>query len=113
MSDHYYDPTDRKHTADYKKHTPDILDAFDKFDSAVFAPEGRALELKIRELMAVAVAVTTQCVYCIDFHTGAAKKAGASDAELAEAIWVSTAIRAGGGFAHGRMAFKLSGDHEH
>ena len=30
----------------------------------------------------------------------------------AEAAWVATAIRAGGGFAHGRLAFKLSGIHD-
>jgi AhpD family alkylhydroperoxidase len=112
--DHYFDRgEDGKHTADYKKHTPDILEAFDKFDEAVFASEGREIPLKFRELMAVAVGITTQCVYCIDWHSRQAKKAGASDTELAEAAWVATAIRAGGGFAHGRLAFKFAGPHEH
>lgn len=108
------DPAEEsRHTVDYKKHTPDILEAFDAFDNAVFAKEGRELPLATRELMAVAVSVTTQCVYCINWHSQAAIKAGATQAQLAEAIWVATAIRAGGGFAHGRLAFKLSGPHEH
>ena len=57
----------------------------------------------------VAVTLTTQCPYCIDSHSKRAAAAGASEAELAEAAWVATAIRAGGGFAHGRLGFKLSG----
>jgi len=113
MSDYYDRAEDRKHTADYKKHTPDILKAFTEFDDLVFAKEGREIPLKYRELMALAVGVTTQCVYCIDAHSQAAVAAGASEGELAEAAWVATAIRAGGGYAHGRLAFKLSGPHEH
>ncbi len=79
----------------------------------MFAPEGREIPLKYRELIALAVAVTTQCPYCIDSHSQNAVKAGASTTELAEAAWVATAIRAGGGFAHGRLAFKLAGPHTH
>ncbi len=103
---------DRQYVKVYKEQTPDILAAFTGFDAAVFAPEGRAIPLKYRELIAVAVAVTTQCVYCIDSHSKRAVAAGASTAELAEASWVATAIRAGGGFAHGRLAFKLAGPSE-
>jgi AhpD family alkylhydroperoxidase len=113
MSDSYYDPSDRAHNADYKTHTPDVLAAWVAFDATVFAAEGREIPVKYRQLMALAVALTTQCVYCIESHTQAAVKAGASQTELAETSWVATAIRAGGGFAHGRLAFKLSGEHEH
>lgn len=112
MSDFYDREGDRRYTRVYKEQTPDILAAFNGFDSAVFATEGRELALKHRELIAVAVAITTQCVYCIDGHSQRAIAAGATTAELAEAAWVATAIRAGGGFAHGRLAFKLSGEHE-
>ena len=51
--------------------------------------------------MAVAVALTTQCVYCIEFHTQKAKKAGATEQELAETTLVAAALRAGGAVAHG------------
>ncbi len=104
---------DRTYTRVYKGETPDILQAFAAFDDAVFAAEGREIPLKYRELIAVAVGITTQCLYCIDAHSQRAVKAGASQAELAEAAWVATAIRAGGGFAHGRLAFKLAEPHEH
>lgn len=108
---HYYDTTDSEYTSVYKGQTADILARFAAFDDAVFAEEGREIPLKYRELAAVAVALTTQCAYCIDFHVGAAVRAGASEKELAEAAWVATAIRAGGGYAHGRLAFRLA--HEH
>jgi AhpD family alkylhydroperoxidase len=100
---------DKKHTSVYKKETPDILAAFAAFDSAVFAPEGREIPLKYRELIALAVGIATQCAYCIDAHSKNPVKAGSTEAELAEAAWVATAIRAGGGYPHGRLAFKLSG----
>jgi AhpD family alkylhydroperoxidase len=109
MTDYFDRELDRTFTKAYKESTPDILAAFDTFNSAVFAKEGRAISLKNRELMALAVSITTQCVYCIDGHSQAAVAAGASQEEVAEAAWVATAIRAGGGFTHGRLAFKFGG----
>jgi AhpD family alkylhydroperoxidase len=113
MGDYYDSTEDRKYTRVYKEQTPDILKAFDEFDKTVFAEEGREIPLKYRELIALAVSTTTQCVYCIEAHSKGAIAAGASEAELAEAAWVATAIRAGGGFTHGRLAFKLGGVHVH
>jgi AhpD family alkylhydroperoxidase len=113
MSDYFDRDKDKTYTRVYKKTTPDILEKFAAFDAAVFQAEGREIPLKYRELIALAVGITTQCVYCIDAHSQKAVAAGATEGELAEAAWVSTAIRAGGGFAHGRLAFKLSGAHEH
>ncbi|MGO2113059.1 MAG: carboxymuconolactone decarboxylase family protein [Pseudoclavibacter sp.] len=107
MSDYMDREKDASYTKVYKEQTPEMLKGFLAFDGAVFAEEGPAIPLKYRELIAVAVGITTQCVYCIDAHSKRAVKAGASEQELAEAAWVSTAIRAGGGFAHGRLAFKF------
>ncbi|MCM3501164.1 carboxymuconolactone decarboxylase family protein [Microbacterium sp. P26] len=105
---HYTDPSDAQYTKVYKAETPEMLAAFLEFDKAVFAADGPELPLKVRELIAVAVALTTQCSYCIEAHTQNAVKAGATDKEIAETSWVAAAIRAGGGFAHGRMAFKFA-----
>ena len=112
MSDFYDRVADGKYTAKYKEHTPDILKAFGEFDGLVFAKEGREIPLKYRELMACAVAYTTQCPFCIDAHANRAIAAGATEAELAEAGWVATALRAGAGFVQGRMGFKVV-DHKH
>lgn len=61
---------------------PQPTKAFWAFDKAAFAPG--ALDVLTKQLMAVAVALTTQCPYCIALHNKAAREAGASDAQLAE-----------------------------
>jgi AhpD family alkylhydroperoxidase len=59
-----------------------------------------ALSVKVKELIAVGVALTTQCPYCIDIHAKKAKAAGCTDAELAETGLVAAALRAGGAVTH-------------
>src|SRR5947207_9017614 len=53
------------------------------------------LGAKVRELIALAVAVTTHCDGCITVHTGNAIKAGATKEEIAEALGVAVAMNAG------------------
>ena len=79
--------------------TPEAMQAFQAFDKAALA-DG-AIPRKYKELMAVAVALTTQCPYCIEIHTKKAKEAGATEAELAETAMVSAALRAGAAVVHG------------
>ena len=81
---------------------PEIHRAFDEFSRQVFA-DG-ALPGKAKQLIAVAVAHVTQCPYCIDGHTRLARRSGASDQEIMEAIWVAAEMRAGGAFAHSTVA---------
>jgi AhpD family alkylhydroperoxidase len=78
---------------------PAAFQGFVAFDEAAFK-EG-AIPLKYKELMAVAVALTTQCPYCIEIHAKKAKRAGASEQELAETTLVAAALRAGGAMTHG------------
>jgi AhpD family alkylhydroperoxidase len=60
-----------------------------------------AIPRKYKELIAVAVALTTQCPYCIEIHKEEALKAGATEVELTEAMFVAAALRAGGTITHG------------
>src|SRR5260370_29888824 len=62
---------------------PEVMKAFWAFDKLAVA-EG-AIPVKYKELIAVAVALTTQCPHCIEIHNNGARKAGATDAELVEA----------------------------
>lgn len=78
---------------------PEAMKAFWEFDKQAFA--AGALSVKIKELIAIAVATTTQCPYCISIHTKRARENGATDQEIAEAVLVSAAIRAGGAITHG------------
>jgi len=77
---------------------PQVMKAFWAFDKAALA-DG-AIPAKYKELIAVAVALTTQCPYCIDIHSGNARKAGATDTELVEVAMVAAALRAGAAVAH-------------
>jgi AhpD family alkylhydroperoxidase len=81
---------------------PELMKAFWAFDRLAVA-EG-AIPVKYKELIAVAVAVTTQCPYCIEIHTSNARKAGVTDAELTEAAMVAAALRAGGAVTHATHA---------
>lgn len=83
---------------------PDTEAAFQAFSQKVFA-EG-ALPVKVKQLIAVAVAHVTQCPYCIKGHTKAALRHGASQEELMEAIWVAAEMRAGGAYAHSALALE-------
>ena len=77
---------------------PELMRAFWAFDKAAVA-QG-AIPVKYKELIAVAVALTTQCPYCIDIHKNNARRAGATDAELVEAAMVAAALRAGASVTH-------------
>ena len=82
--------------------------AFEAFGKAVFA-EG-ALSAKTKQIIAVAVAHVTQCPYCIRGHTRAALRAGATQQELMEAIWVAAEMRAGGTYAHAALMIDEAGE---
>jgi AhpD family alkylhydroperoxidase len=98
---------DMKNLTQLKKldeNAPDQMKAFWAFDKAAFTA-GSLDELQ-KQLMAVAVALTTQCPYCIEIHVRAARKAGATDPMLAETAAVAAAIRAGGAITHASHLFK-------
>jgi AhpD family alkylhydroperoxidase len=81
---------------------PEAMKAFRVFDKAAVA-DG-AIPKKYKELIAVAVALTTQCPYCIDFHSASARKAGATEAEMVEAAIIVAALRAGAAVTHATHA---------
>ena len=81
---------------------PELMKAFWAFDKAAVA--AGAIPVKYKELIAVAVALTTQCPYCIEIHSDNARRAGATEAELAEAAMVSASLRAGAAVTHATHA---------
>ncbi|MHC2106875.1 MULTISPECIES: carboxymuconolactone decarboxylase family protein [unclassified Methylobacterium] len=83
--------------------SPDLLHAHDKLASA--QPKVPQLDAKTRELIALAVAVTTRCDGCIAFHTDAARKAGATQEEMVEALGVAVALNAGAALVYSARAF--------
>ncbi len=81
---------------------PEINDAWSAFSKAVFS--AGALDEKTKQLIAVAVAHTTQCPYCIRGHSKQAARAGATESEIMEAVWVAAEMRSGGAVAHSTIA---------
>ena len=104
MSHGLYPQSSREFAEKRRQLSPDAEEAFQNFSKAVFA-EG-ALSAKLKQLIAVAVAHTTQCPYCIKGHTRAAMRMGVSEKELMEAVWVAAEMRAGGACAHSILAIE-------
>ncbi|HLR45757.1 MAG TPA: carboxymuconolactone decarboxylase family protein [Deinococcales bacterium] len=77
----------REMAAKRRELAPDTMTAWREFNKAVFA-EG-ALPSVTKQLIAVAVAHTTQCPYCIKGHVKEALRQGATEEQLMEAIWVA------------------------
>ena len=105
MSEHYHDVADLRLLKEMKKLAPAEYDAWAALDGIV--RQDGAIPRKYRELIAIAVACTTQCPYCIEAHAKGAKAAGASREEIVEASLVAAALRAGGGATHGALALKF------
>lgn len=72
---------------------PEASKAFGEMRSAIFRTN--ALDIKSKELIAVASAVLMRCEKCVKIHSERAKDNGATEEEIAEAISVAMFIAAG------------------
>ncbi len=105
--DSYYHPHDLGHFSDIGKGNKELWDKFMSYYSAVFA-EG-ALTEREKALIALAVAHTVQCPYCIDACTQASLEKGSSLEEMTEAVHVACAIRGGASLVHGIQMRNVAG----
>jgi AhpD family alkylhydroperoxidase len=103
---HYHDSEDLKRLGEFKQLAPPEFSAFVEFDKIV-GREGGAIPRKYRELIAITVACRTQCPYCLDVHTRAARGEGATREEVTEVALLAAALRAGAAVTHGALAVKL------
>lgn len=99
-----------EHTIDVKnafaqlgKTHPKMLQAYGALEQAA-AAEG--LDEKTRELIAIAVAITTRCESCISVHAEKAIKAGATDAEIAGALATAISLNAGTAYTYALRALE-------
>jgi AhpD family alkylhydroperoxidase len=102
-TDLFPSPT-RAHSEHRKSLSPDTEEAFQTLSTQVFAPG--ALDVKTKQLIAVACAHVTQCPYCIRGHTKLAVRHGATPQDIMEAIWVAAEMRAGAAYAHAVIALE-------
>jgi AhpD family alkylhydroperoxidase len=104
VTEYFYDMDVKRHREALFGIKKELLESFGTFNSKVF--QDGALPQKTKELMAVACAHITRCPYCITGHTRRAKECGATDEEIAEAIFVAVAMNAGASLAHSSIAMK-------
>lgn len=97
--DTYYCPHDLSKFSDMGNHRPELWAKFIDYYGAVFA-DG-ALSEREKALIALAVAHTIQCPYCIDAYTTACLEKGSDLDQMTEAVHVATAIRGGASLVHG------------
>ena len=103
---HYQCPEDLELASALIELAPIEAKAFLALKSSSERTTGR-IPSKYRELISIAVALTTQCAYCIEAHTKHAVSAGATPEELAETVFIASALRAGAAVGHGLLALRL------
>ncbi len=97
--DTYYNPKDLAHFPDIGAEVPELWEKWLDWYNAVFV-EG-ALSEREKALIALAVAHTVQCPYCIDAYSTACLEKGSDLEQMTEAIHVAAAIRSGSSLVHG------------
>jgi len=95
----YYNPEDLKKFGNIGEFQKDLADKFFHYYGEVFQ-EG-ALTAREKSLIALAVAHTLQCPYCIDAYTADTLEKGCDEEQMMEAVHVAAAIRSGSTLVHG------------
>lgn len=106
MATHYHSPEDLQRLAEFKELAPKEFQAFAKFDGTI-GREGGAIDRLHRELIAVGLAISSQCPCCSQVPVTHARKAGATPAQIAEAAMIAAGLGAGAAVIHGTMAFRI------
>jgi len=99
MNKSYYQSQDIKKFKNISDWSPDLGKKFFDYYNSVFE-EGN-LSAREKSLIALAVAHTVQCPYCIDAYTQDGLERGIEKGEMMEALHVAAAIRGGASLVHG------------
>lgn len=92
----------RQPARDLREQIPDVIRGYADMQRAALA-DG-ALSTKMKELIAIAVAVTRECDGCIAAHARGAARQNATEEEVAEAIGVAIMMNGGPGTVWGPRA---------
>lgn len=95
----YYKPSHLPRFGEIAEGSKPLADAFFAYYGKVF--EDGALTRREKSLIALAVAHTIQCPYCIDAYTTESLETGSDLEQMTEAVHVATAIRGGASLVHG------------
>ncbi len=97
--DTYYKPEHLPRFGAIAEGNKELADAFFAYCGNVF--QDGALSAREKALIALAVAHTVQCPYCIDAYTSDCLEKGSDLEQMTEAVHVATAIRGGASLVHG------------
>ena len=95
----YYNPDHLPNFGKIGEGNPELAEKFFAYYGAVF--EEGALSKREKALIALAVAHTVQCPYCIDAYSKECLQQGSDLEQMTEAVHVATAIRGGSSLIHG------------
>ena len=90
------------------KAAPKPMGAYNQLVQAASA-DG-AIEAKVKELMALAISITSRCEDCIAYHCRAAIGHGATQAEVTETIGVAIEMGGGPSAVYGARAYQAYKD---
>ncbi|MBU3689490.1 MAG: alkylhydroperoxidase [Acidimicrobiales bacterium mtb01] len=93
---------------DFRHAATDVMKAFGELHRSAMA--AGALDTKTKELIALAISVSKQCDGCIASHAKGAAKAGATEAEVAEALGVTVLMNGGPATVYGPRALSAFRD---
>ena len=91
----------------FNEKTPEIAKAFAEMRNAVYK-EG-ALDVCTKELISIAASVLMRCERCIEIHAERAKKHGATDEQIAEAVASAMFVAAGSQLSWSDVYEKIQG----
>ena len=86
------------------KDAPDMIKGYGTMGKA--AKKNGALDEKTKELVALGIAINSQCDSCIGFHTRSLVRLGATRAEIIETLEMAAYMGAGPGITYGSKALE-------
>lgn len=99
MSEHYYNSKDLAKFGSVTDFQKELGEKFFSYYTEVF--KDSELTAREKSLIALAVAHSVQCPYCIDAYSADAFEKGWSESQMMEAVHIACAIRGGASLVHG------------
>ena len=107
---HYYEAKDLKRFAEVGKFSPEFMAKFFDYYNAVTGTDS-ALTKREKALIALAIAHSKQCPYCIDAYTMQCLETGSNPEQMTEAVHVAAAMEAGMSLIHAIQMHNVMKEH--
>ena len=91
-------------SAKMEEKCPDVAAAFSNLQDSIIYKEG-ALSIKEKEFIALGIAVSMGCEYCVYAHTAGAMKSGATEEEILEVASIALYMQGGPGLTYIKYVF--------